>query len=188
MKERPLFFYMWPFVASIHCPSCDALWKDPDVRYGEASFPPASRNPESEPYPHDVFCPACGTKLPSLGELHTAGRIELPPIHNAPFICSSEDLDSFFHRTSGHTAQIWKYWVSLSILVLRIHTENSKTHAFVVCHATSRIEFPRTSTNSSFTLSECGPRNRYMKIEDEKSGVVIECGRMGVFYDVAGLW
>jgi hypothetical protein len=189
MRERPLEFYMWPFVTSIRCPSCDALWKDPDVRYGGKSFPPMSRNPESEPFMLDVFCPACGTKLPSLGELHAANRIDLPPIHNAPFICTTEDLDSFFHRTSGHTAQIWRYWVSLSYLVLRIHAEGSNTHAFVVCQGTQRIEFPRISLAASFELSPTGPThtNRW-KIEDEESGAAIECGRIGVFNEVKHLW
>ena len=180
---------MWPFVTSIHCPSCDALWNAPDVRCGEASFPPTSRNPESEPNSIDVFCPACGTKLPSLGELHEANRLGLPPIHNAPFICTLIDLAAFFRRTSGHTAQIWKYWVSFSVLVIRIHADDSDTHAFMVCQGTDRLEFPRSSLDSSFVLSEFGPPHRkYLKLEDEDSGAVIECARIGVYYDVCLLY
>ena len=189
MNDRPLLFYLWPIVTSIHCPSCRALWENPSVRCGEESYPPFSRNPESEPKCIAAYCPSCGKQLPSLSELHTKGNLGLPPVHNTQFIRDFEDLTSFFDRTSGQIAQLWKYWVSHSNLVMRIFQEDCDEHAFVVCQGTRRVELPQTSFNSTFALSKFGPSySRCLRLEDKASGATIECGQMGIFCESSELW
>ena len=189
MNERPLQFYMWPIVTSIHCPSCNALWQKPSFCDSGINFPPFSRNPENATPPITSYCPACGKQLPPLSELHATGRLRLPPVHNTQFIRNFEDLKAFFDRTSGHTSQLWDYWVSHSHLVLRIYPENDNTHAFVVCQGTRRVMFPQTSLESSFALSEFGPSNfRGLRLEDAATGTVIECGQIGIFHEATDLW
>ena len=187
MKERPLLFYAWPIVTSIRCPSCHSIWEKPSIRCEGESFPPFSRNPESATQSISSYCPACGNQLPPLSELYATGNLELPPVHNKPFIRDFDELKSFFDRTSGHTAQLWNYWVSHSYLAMRIFLENEDVHAFMVCRGTWRVELPRTSFKSSFALSELA-NSKGLRLEDTASGATIECGEIGIFHDATALW
>lgn len=187
-NERPGLFNLWPSVTFINCPKCGTHWVEPRFGSKDAVFPPFDcLYDEREPIQR-AHCPRCGDLLPTIDDLstteHAVGR---PPIKGKPFVGTISGIQGFLEQSAGAHAQLWRYFVSHSNLILKLDSTTNDTHAFVVCTMTVTLVLPKLHWRSSLVLQSTHKPD-YWALRDEAAGVEIVAAAIGIFHDVEALW